>query len=338
MTRDPSVTSYDVARLAGVSQSAVSRCYTPGANASPTMRRRVAEAAERLGWTPRSLAAVPTSGRSRLVAVLVSELTSVAYPELLFALSRAFTDRGLSLVLVSVVEDAEPLAFLDPLVTHGVDGVVVATNLAASAIGAIRARGLPLLLYNRVMPRLRLPAVSCDHVACGRLLAEHLLTLGHRRFALVGAANSIVADGRITGMTAALADAGLAAEARIDGDFTYASGAIAARDILAAADPTAILCANDAMAAGAIDGLRHGAGRSVPDDISVAGIDGADVGSWLPYQLSTVRQPAGLLGAAAAELMLTRIGADDAFYETRLFAGELVVGRSTAVPRDIQNI
>lgn len=326
-----SVTSYDVARLAGVSQSAVSRCYTPGATASPEMRRRVAEAADRLGWQPRSFAPVATSGRSRLIAVIVAELTSAAYPELLFALSRAFADRGLSVVLVSVADDA-PLDFLEPLVAHGVDGVVVATNLAADAIAAIRAQGLPLLLYNRVMPRLRLPAVSCDHVACGRLLADHLLDLGHRRFGLVGASNSVVGDGRIAGMIAALADAGVEPAARSDGDFSYASGVAACARLCADAAPTAILCANDAMAAGVIDGLRLRGGRAVPGEVSVAGIDGADVGSWLPYRLTTVRQPVALLGAAAAELMLTRIGADDRFYETRLFAGELVVGESTAAP------
>ena len=331
MARDPSVTSYDVARLAGVSQSAVSRCYTPGGTASPEMRRRVAAAAERLGWTLPSLVAAP-AGRSHLVAVVVSELTSVAYPELLFALGRAFTARGMSVVLVSVADDAAPLAFLDPLVAHGVDGVIVATSLSAEAIGAIHQRGLPLLLYNRVMPRLRLPAVSCDHQGCGRLLAEHLLALGHRRFALIGTAGSVVGDGRVAGMIAALAEHGLAPVARIDGDFTYASGAAAAAAIVDAGDPTAILCANDAMAAGAIDALRLRAGREVPGDISVGGIDGADVGSWLPYRLTTVRQPAALLGAAAAELMLTRIDTDDRFHETRLFAGELVVGDSTAAP------
>ena len=324
------VTSYDVARLAGVSQSAVSRCYTPGGNASAAMRHRVAEAAERLGWQPRALAPVAT-GRSSLIAVIVSELTSAAYPELLFALSRAFNDRDMSVVLVSVVEDGPMLDFLEPLAAHRVDGVVVATNLGTPAIDAIRQRGLPLLLYNRVMPKLRLPAVSCDHAACGRLLAEHVLALGHRRIAVIGAANSVVGDGRVAGIVAALADAGLTPVARTDGDFSYASGVGACAALWPAA-PTAILCANDAMAAGAVDWLRLRAQVEVPDAVSVGGIDGADVGSWLAYRLTTVRQPAALLGAAAAGLMLARIGADARYHETRLFGGELEPGGSTAPP------
>lgn len=327
-----SVTSYDVARLAGVSQSAVSRCFTPGANASPAMRQRVAAAAERLGWQPRVLAAAADSQRSRLVAVIVSELTSAAYPDLLFALSRAFNDRNLGLVLVSVVEEAPPLDFLEPLVAHRVDGVVVATNLDLSIINAMRQRGLPLLLYNRVMPRLRLPAVSCDHAACGRLLAEHIVELGHRRIGLIGAANSIVGDERVAGMIAALADAGIEATGRADGDLSYASGVDACSRLCVTAVPTAVLCANDAMAAGAVDWLRLHSGRAVPEDVSVAGIDGADAGKWLAYRLTTVRQPAELLGAAAAELMLGRIESNSRFYETRLFAGELIPGHSTSRP------
>ncbi len=326
------VTSYDVARLAGVSQSAVSRCYSPSGNASGAMRQRVAAAAERLGWQPRTLLPLATAGRSSLVAVIVSELTSAAYPELLFALSRAFADRGMNVVLVSVDDDAPPLVFLEPLAAHGVDGVVVATNLSAAAIGAIRQRGLPLLLYNRLLPRLRLPAVSCDHAACGRLLAEHLLELGHRDFGIIGAANSMVGDDRVAGMLAALAEARIAPRQRADGDFSYGSGVAACAALCTGALPTAIMCANDAMAAGAVDWLRLKASCAVPGDLSVGGIDGADIAGWLAYDLTTVRQPAELLGTAAAELMLARIQGDSRFHETRLFAGSLVVGASTAAP------
>lgn len=334
MKRSP-VTSYDVARLAGVSQSAVSRCYTAGANASPAMRQRVAAAAERLGWQPRVLAPAGSSERSRLVAVIVSELTSAAYPDLLFALSRAFNDQQLGVVLVSVVEELPSLNFLEPLVAHRVDGVVVATNLDIAVINAMRQRGLPLLLFNRVMPRLRLPAVSCDHLACGRLLAEHVVQLGHRRIGLIGAANSVVGDERIAGMEAALADAGIGPIGHADGDFSYASGVDACERLCAAEIPTAILCANDAMAAGAVDWLRLRGDRRVPEDVSVGGIDGADAGRWLAYRLTTVRQPAELLGAAAAQLMLARIESSSRFYETRLFAGALVPGHSTSRPNGI---
>ena len=294
------------------------------------MRQRVAAAAERLGWQPRELAPAGTGERSRLIAVIVSELTSAAYPDLLFALSRAFNDQQLGVVLVSVVEELPSLDFLEPLVAHRVDGVVVATNLDSTVIDALRQRGLPLLLFNRVMPRLRLPAVSCDHLACGRLLAEHVVQLGHRRIGVIGAANSVVGDERVYGMMAALADAGIEAAGRAYGDFSYASGVDACERLCANEIPTAILCANDAMAAGAVDWLRLRSDRRVPEDVSVGGIDGADVGRWLAYRLTTVRQPAELLGAAAAQLMLARIESSSRFYETRLFAGELIPGHSTS--------
>ena len=121
--------------------------------------------------------------------------------------------------------------------------------------------------------------------------------------------------------------------ARADGDFSYASGAAACATLWSGRRPTAILCANDAMAAGAIDWLRLHAGVTVPGDVSVGGIDGADIAGWLAYRLTTVRQPAELLGAAAAELMRARIESDPGFHETRLFAGALVIGASTAAPR-----
>lgn len=330
---DGRVTSYDVAHLAGVSQSAVSRCFTPGAKASPVMRAKVLAAAEQLGYRPNHAARSLTTGRSRLVAMLVTEQSSSAYPELLFEFTHSFSERGVRLVPVAL-QSGDPVspAALDPLWSHQVEGVVVATPLPDEMVASILRRGVQVVLYNRASPGVPVSAVMCDHRECGARLAQLLLQAGHTRFGFIsGPSNGAVGAERLAGAREQIQRVAETSIQEVEGDYSYECGAPGVDALWRGkgAKPTAILAANDLTALGAMDHLRMKLNLKVPDDVSVAGFDGISPGRWPPYDLTTVRQPLRQMAEVTADLMLARIANPQGPAEKRLFSGELVKGSST---------
>jgi DNA-binding LacI/PurR family transcriptional regulator len=324
-------TSYDVAELAGVSQSAVSRCYTPGSKASPAMRARVLAAAEKLGYRPNAIARGLTTGRSRLIAVIVTEQSSAAYPELLFEFTSSFGKRGVRLAPVAMQSGHVDKAALEPLWSHQFEGVVVAMHLPDDIIAMLKRRGLEVVLYNRASDTLPVSAVMCDHRECGRRLARLLLEAGHRRFGFIEAPlDGAVGIERLAGAQEQIEREPKAEIVRIRGDYSYTSGGDAAEELWKRRGPklSAIVAANDLMAIGAMDRLRLELGIRIPEDISVVGFDGIGPGLWASYNLTTVRQPLRQMAEVTAELMLGRIADPDAPAEKRLFSGELVKGSS----------
>ena len=319
------VTSYDVARQAGVSQSAVSRCFTPGASVSARTRERIMKAAHDLGYQPNMIARSLITKRSNLVAVIVANL---GYnPEFTSTLSRAFAARGLNLLFYTLDAEADAERVIDQLWQYRVDGVVAATHLSARHIERLAKRHVPLIFLNRASAETAINSVSCDQEEGERWLVDRLWAGGHRRFAIVaGPDTSPVSRQRVLGARERLASLGAASVDLLAGDFTYDGGraAIAALATL----PDAVICANDMMAIGCIDELRSVRGCLVPEDVSVVGFDGSSPGRWLAYDLTTVRQPTATMVEAAIDMLTARIEKPDLHSEKRVFSGELVAGGS----------
>ncbi len=324
-------TSYDVARMAGTSQSAVSRCFTPGAHISSEKRVRILRAARDLGYRPNPIARELITGQSHLVGVLISDQTSRAYPELLYSLSQSFERHDMRVVLVALPQ--RPLSLTDLATLRGqrLAGLVLAADLPDRLVKVLIGDGIQIVQYNRSSPGLPLSVVTCDHLECGRTLAQHLVQAGHRRFGLIeGPAGSSVARERLLGISDRLLELGLPAPIRTNGDFSYEGGCEAAtRMVQDEPDPPDVLvAANDLMALGAMDALRHRLGLSVPRDISVAAFDGVEAARWIAYDLTTIRQPLARMADATAELLVSRLGDRQASAEKRLFAGEIIRGTS----------
>ena len=202
-------TALDVALAAGVSQSAVSRSFTPGASVSPAVRARVLTAAKALGYRPNAMARAIMTRRSGLVAIVVAVDTNLQYPEALSELARALSRSGRRIMLFAIDAMREVDAVVDQIWSYQVDGVVALVGLTDAQVALLEDHDVPVVLYNRLPGRRVVSSVGCDHDGCGRLLAEHLLGLGHRRFAVVhGPLHSSVASERLGGVAAALAAAG----------------------------------------------------------------------------------------------------------------------------------
>ena len=323
------VTSYDVAMAAGVSQSAVSRCFQPGASVSKATYQRVMQAARDLDYTPNAAARSLNTRRSNLVAVILWEPAIISYPGIVTELTRQFARHGLRAVLFPLASESDLEDTLAALWQHQVDGAIVAARLTPAQVAEFTRRDLPFLLFNRPAPGNGVSAVACDHYIAARTLATRLASAGHKRFAFVaGPRDSSVADARRRGVCDRLEELGLAAARIVTGDFEYASGARAMRELHASSAPLpdVVVCANDMMAVGCIDAARHEFGLEIPRQLSVTGFDGISSSGWLCYNLTTMRLPIAEMAQAAADMFSVMLGGDPAPPEQRLFTASIVDG------------
>jgi len=321
-------TSYDVARLAGVSQSAVSRCFRPGASVAPATRAKIMAAADSLGYRPNAIAQGLITRRSNLVAVIISNLTNLYYPEVLAELTQRLSERGARVLLFALRAESEIDDVLDLVWRYQVDGAIVAALLSSAQLRAFAARGTPLVLYNRHSAAVPVASVVCDF-SIGEQLVDGLVAGGCRAFGLIGGpADSAVGEARVEGARARLAHAGITPLAVDRGDFSYGGGHAAARRLFAAHRLDAVIAANDVMALGAMDAVRLDLGLRVPEQVSVVGFDGVAPATWRSYALTTVRQPVGRMTAAAVTMLFERIENAGFGPERRTFSGELIRGET----------
>lgn len=325
------VTSYDVARRAGVSQSAVSRCFKPGASVSAKMRGRVMRAATELGYTPNAIARSLITRRSNLAGVLISNLTNLYYPEALSELSQRFSQRGIRVLLFTLPHERDVDQVLDQLWGYRVDGVIAAARLSAPQVALFERRHVPLVLFNRYLRDRPVNAVCCDQGGAAGLIASRLVGAGHQRFGLIaGPRDSVVGEERLDGALTRLKELGITAVKTVRGGYDYESGANGMHELVRAfrGAPDAVICANDVMALGCMDAARLDLKLAVPGDLSVVGFDGVAPARWRSYGLTTLRQPVGRMAEAAVSMLLECIDEPGRPPERRVFGATLVEGRS----------
>ena len=330
-------TSYDVARLARVSQSAVSRAFIADAPISAALRKKVLAAARQLSYRPNAVARSLTTSRSRVVAFFVPNIGNPLYPFVLEAFSHRLRALDHQILLLPLVESAdEALAWL---IQFQVEGLVItaASPLALSkaiARKCLRAR-IPVVLFNRYFPDVRAASVNCDNAHGGALAAEMLRAAGHRRFAFIGGPEptSTHADRR-AGFVDRLRELGAPAPLIETTAFSYAGGHAAGLQLLARRHrPDAIFCATDLIALGVLDAARHGRGLKVPGDVSIVGFDDVPMAAWAGNDLTTVRLPVEDMVARAVEVLLREMQEGQGGCEVARIAGELVLrGSSRAAP------
>ncbi|MPQ56178.1 LacI family DNA-binding transcriptional regulator [Duganella sp. FT27W] len=326
------VTSYDVALVAGVSQSAVSRCFQQGASVSEATLARVMKAAALLDYIPNAAARSLITRRSNIVAVLIASQANLHYPELLGELSQQIGARGKRVLLFTLPKETDVDRVLSEVWQYQVDGVIAAARLTADHIAEFERRQMPLVLFNRTVRERAVNTVTCDHREAGRMLVSRLAAAGHRRFGIIaGNEDSTVANERRRGACERLAELGLPPPMVVPGQSDYPSGAAGLRALISAmgAVPDAIICGSDVMAIGCLDCARHELGIDVPRQLSVAGFDAVEPSNWLSYNLTTLRQPMPKMAMAAAELLCAVIDRSDnaaATPDRRVFSAQFIEG------------
>jgi DNA-binding LacI/PurR family transcriptional regulator len=340
MTDTPAkITAQDVARLAGVSQSAVSRVFTPGASASKATVQKVRAAAEQLGYRPDPLARAMITGRTRIIGLVVAYLENQFYPMALERLSRALQQRGYHILVFMAENSTEKVAeVVQELIDYRVDGIITASvSMSNDLTARLLALGIPVVNFNRGQNDARLTDITSDNIAGARRATDFLITAGHSRIAhVMGWQGSSTGRDRAEGFRLAMTAAGLAPVAMIDGMYSRDTAAAVARDLCNRPDrPDAIFVGNDHMAFAVMDELRFALGLRVPEDISVIGYDDVPMAAWPAYDLTTIRQPVNRMVAATVEAILGLIDGTATPQKTRI-DGPLMVRRSARLPQGYQ--
>lgn len=307
----PPVTSLDVARLAGVSQSAVSRSFTPGASVSEATREKVLDAARRLGYRPNAIARTLITRRSRIIAMVVSYLENPFNPLVIERMSQRLQRDGYHLLLF-ISESDRADALLEQLMPYQVDGIVLVSATLSSALARdCLEAGVPVVLFNRIASIGGVSTVSSDNRAGGRIAARALLETGHCDPAFIaGLEDTSTSRDREAGFGEELVRNGIRRWRREVGHYSAEGARHALRRLFSrGTPPDAVFVANDHMAIAVLDTLRYELGVRVPQEVSVIGFDDAPQAAWDAYRLTTIAQPAGAMVEVTVELLLEQIDA-----------------------------
>ncbi|MFK7745769.1 MAG: LacI family DNA-binding transcriptional regulator [Roseobacter sp.] len=332
------VTSLDVAEKAGVSRSAVSRVFTPGASVSSRTREKVRKAASDLGYRPNVLARAMNTGRSRIIGLVVAYLENQFYPEAIERLSKSLQAQGYHvLVFMASNDHAATETVIDELLDYQVDAIIAASvGLSNDLTQRCEGLGIPLVLFNRHQYDDRLTSVTSDNVAGGRKLADFLVAGGHERIAhIAGWEGASTQIDREAGFVEGLSHAGIDLFARGVGNFNFEMAKDAARQMFSRHDrPDAVFVANDHMAFAVMDVLRFEMGLCVPEDVSVVGYDDVTLAHWPSYDLTTVRQPANRMVTETTHALMARLSGTDDTPHRIVLDGPLMIRGSARKPKE----
>jgi LacI family transcriptional regulator len=326
----------DVAAAASVSVGTVSNVLNQPSKVSPATVERVMSAIAELGYVRNDAARQLRAGRSRCIGLVVLDVGNPFFAEIARGAEARAAEEGMTVLLGSSDErmDRES-TYLDLFQEQRVNGVLVtpATDDLAP-LARLRDAGVPVVLVDRETAGGEYLSVSVDDIEGGQLAVSHLLELGRRRIAFIGGplATRQVAD-RLDGARRAVAAVdGASLEVIETPGLTVLQGRAAGEALVArnAADrPDAVFAANDLLAVGLLQGLSLMADLRVPDDIALIGYDDIDFASATVVPLSSIRQPASLIGYTAVDVLLAELGNGRDHERNVRFQPELVVRAST---------
>ena len=325
-----------MAELAGVSRSAVSRVFTPGASVSEETRRRVLDAAAELGYHVNHLARGLMRRETGIVCLIVADVETPQQARLVRALTMQLQAAGkVSLMLSTDGRGSDAEAVLRQSLNYRADGTVVVSGTPAeSVIRTCLDNGQRMVLINRA-DEIKGPSnIRLDNGEVARPALQAFLRAGCRRpavvtterptpsfsereLAFVAAARELDIDPRVV---------------RIGDSATYRGGLAAGHDLFAAGErPDAVFCVNDILACGVIDAARRNFGLRVPDEVSVIGCDNIGQADWLSYALTTFDQPVDLIADRVAEL-LAGGGESEAAPSRLILKPTMIWRRSVRIP------
>ena len=328
-------TSVEVAKLAGVSQSAVSRVFTPGASSSKRTSEKVLNAAAKLGYRPNILARSLITGRTRIIGLVVAYLDNYFYPEAVELLSNALQKKGYHVLVFMASKTAGNIDdVLEEMLDYQVDGVIAASVAMSSDLAArCNAAGVPVVLFNRAENNERLSAVTSDNIDGGQKVAKFLIAGGYKRLGYIaGWEGASTQRDREAGFIEELKKHKRSLYAREVGNINMEEARQAARKMFTAREiPDAVFVANDHMSFAVMDVIRFELGLKIPEQVSVVGYDDVPVASWPAYDLTTVRQPVNRMVAETVSFLLECIVGQKTNTRQIQIEGPLIVRGSTKI-------
>lgn len=325
----------DVAARAGVSRSAVSRTFTQGASVSAKTRAKVLKASEELGYHPNALASSLTTGRTKLVGLVLNNFHNPAFLEMFDLFTRGLQDKGLRPLLVNLSGETDPAHSVMMLRQYSVDAAVVASSTLPPAFSAAFAKaGIPVVhSFGRAGPGAAVPVVGIDNEACGRIAARELMARGYRQVAFLGGpAAATSTQDRLKGFLAELAlHPEVAVSQSFANEYSFKAGRAAMQLLLQGDLAEAYFCGDDILSIGAKSAIEDH-GLSVPHDVGLIGLNDMEMAGWENINLTTIRQPIAEIVAVSIDMVMALLDPEGGKPASRVFDCT-VVERGSLRPR-----
>lgn len=327
------VTVKDLARDLGMSVSTVSRAFYDDAIIAERTRDTVLRRAAEIGYSPNPFARSLITKRTRIVGIVVSDLTNPFYPEVLTRLTEQLQAIDLNVMLFATSPTKDIDESVSLLLSYQPDLVIVlAATMSSEAAEACRRMATPIIFFNRHTADGRSFAVTCDNEKGATEAADHLIELGYRRLGYIaGRPDASTNVERFQGFRARCVERGLdepiVAEA---GAFGYLRGYQAACWLLhPERRPEAVFCANDILALGCMEAAKHEYGLEIPRDLGLIGFDDISLADWPSHDLTTVRQPMAAMIEATVTLVKRLAEGVEVEPEVQRLPGRIIERNST---------
>jgi LacI family transcriptional regulator len=328
----------DIARLAGVSPSTISRVVNDKKYVKPEIRERILALIRETGYVPNNAARSMVLKRSFCVGIVIPDTFNMFQRQLFSTIERHLESQGYHTLFYFVKWDPESeLRCLRRLKAEKLDGIIMIHELRHPDFYAyLAASPVPVVLCTFDRPGSGFPSVHVDEEAAARAATEHLIGLGHRRIGLLSGEHFSFGTQRAAGYRSALEAAGIGLDESLSvfvPSYSIEDGRTGMRTLLGRGErPSALFAATDELAIGAVRALYE-AGLGVPTDVSIVGFDDIDITPYLAPALTTVRQPIGEMGRRAAVLMSALIAGEAAEAGPDVLGHELVVRESSRALR-----
>ena len=311
------VTIKDVAKKAGVSRACVSKYLNNVPYVSEKTKRKIANAIKVLDYIPNIMARNLTRKKSNVITLIIEDITNPFFPEIVEGVESLADSLGYRILLINLKNKNEKAIdnYFKYILEYRADGILSTSgNISQKYLDSFQTKMYPIVLISVIIPNTDLDCVIIDNYQGAHLMTKYLISLNHKRIAhITGDLNMQDAKDRFSGYKAALKDAGITIKKEYTekSDYSEKGGYSAAKRLISLKErPTAIFCANDYTAFGAIN-LINGAGLEVPGDISVAGFGNIHFSGLSFVNLTTVDEPKMQLGEIALKILIDRINSKE---------------------------
>ena len=327
------ITIKTLAKLAGVDVSTISRALNDSPRVKPETIKRIKDLANEVKYYPNTLAQGLVTSKTKTIGVVIPRIENAYYAEIFAGIEQVLAVKGYTLLLgISHYSKKQEAEVIELFLSRNVDGVILLSGINPGSVTVWKnASRAPIVLIDQDIYLHDVDSVACDIINGVGLAVDHLVSLGHQEIAYIN--DNVTSETRYNAFRKKMAGLGMKNEPHyVRSDFMYEKGGYEGAVELMKYEnkPTAIFCANDYMAIGALKALED-IGLKVPEDISVVGFDDSYMLNYLLKSLTTVRQPKEELGRRAAMVLLERIseGAGNIMIEHILLKPELIVRNST---------
>ena len=317
----------DVAVRAGVSRSAVSRAFTPGASVSHKTRDRVQQAARELGYRPNALASSLTTGRTKLIGLVLNNFHNPLFLEIFDRFTRGLQAKGLRPLIINLTNETDPQNSVQMLRQYSVDGVVLASStLPLHFAEAFRDAGMPIVhSFGKYSGTPKVHIVGIDNQKCGQLAAQTLIKRGYRNIAFLGGPEVATStQDRMAGFRSEIArHPHMKFSYSFADDYTFTAGRNEMLRLLKSEYAQAYFRGDDVLSIGALSAVQDH-GLSVPGDIGLMGLNDMEMAGWENINLTTIRQPLPEIITATVDLIATLLDDPDRAPNSQLFECRIV--------------